>query len=67
MEEKIAIQKEDEHDIKISFSSKYMMDALKTLESEEVLLLFNSEITPIIIRGTSNNQLIQLILPIKTY
>ncbi len=67
VEEKISIKKQDEHDIKISFSSKYMMDALKTLESEEVHLLFNSEITPIIIKGSSNDQLTQLILPIKTY
>lgn len=67
VEEKIQIENENEEEIKISFSSKYMMDALKTLESEEVLLLFNSEITPIIIKGTSHSALTQLILPIKTY
>lgn len=44
-----------------------MMEALKTLETEEVTLLFNSEIKPIIVKSPNNDQLIQLILPIKTY
>lgn len=67
VEEKIMIEKEDAEDIKISFSSKYMMDALKTLETEDVMLLFNSEIKPIIVKSPDHDQLIQLILPIKTY
>lgn len=67
VEEKIMIKKEEEENIGISFSSKYMMDALKTLESDEVELLFNSEIKPIIIKVPENENLIQLILPIKTY
>lgn len=67
VEETISIEKEETDEIKISFSSKYMMDALKTLDTEEVLLLFNNEISPIIVKDSSNDQLIQLILPIKTY
>lgn len=67
VEEKIYIKKEEQEDISISFSSKYMIDALKTLETEEVTLCFNSEIKPIIIKGSKDDELIQLILPIKTY
>ena len=67
VEEKIIVDNEKNSDINISFSSKYMMDALKTLESVDVELLFNSEIKPIIIKSKDNNNLIQLILPIKTY
>ncbi|MDD3340694.1 MAG: DNA polymerase III subunit beta [Bacilli bacterium] len=67
VEEKIQIQKQEEGDIHISFSSKYMMDALKTIEAEDVTLCFNSEIQPIIIKSADNDHLIQLILPIKTY
>ncbi len=67
VEEKVCITKENGEDINISFSSKYMMEALKTLETEEVTLLFNSEIKPIIVKSPNNDQLIQLILPIKTY
>ncbi len=53
--------------IKISFSAKYMMEALKSFNSEEVTIYFNGEIKPIIIRENDNGDLLQLILPIKTY
>ncbi len=67
VEEKIEINKNNDKDIKISFSSKYMMEALKTFDSEEIELLFNGDIKPIIIRYVSNSDLTQLILPIRTY
>ena len=67
VEEKISINKNVENNIKISFSSKYMMDALKTFDSEEIELSFNGEIKPIIINYVDNNDLTQLILPIRTY
>ena len=44
-----------------------MMDALKSLESDEVELLFNGEIKPIILKNPESDNLIQLILPIRTY
>ena len=67
VEEKIKIEKNVDSDIKISFSSKYMMDAIKTFDSEEVELSFNGEIKPIIINYVDNDDLTQLILPIRTY
>lgn len=53
--------------LNISFSSKYMMDAIKVFNSEEIELCFNGEIKPIIIKNVDNNNLIQLILPIRTF
>lgn len=67
VEEKIGIEKDNIDDIKIAFSSKYMMDALKSLECEEMALLINGEIKPIIVKSTQSDDLIQLILPIRTY
>lgn len=67
VKETIFIEKEEEEDIHIAFSSKYMMDAIKSLEHEEVELLFNSEVEPIIVKNKENPNLIQLILPIRTY
>ena len=67
VEEKIKIEKNVDSDIKISFSSKYMMDAIKTFDSEEIELSFNGEIKPIIINYVENDDLTQLILPIRTY
>ena len=67
VEEKIKIEENVDSNIKISFSSKYMMDAIKTFESEEIELSFNGEIKPIIINYIDNDDLTQLILPIRTY
>ena len=67
VEEKIKINKNTDKDIKISFSSKYMLDAIKTFSSEEIELSFNTEIKPIILNYVDNDDLTQLILPIRTY
>ncbi len=67
VEEKISIEKNESADLGISFSAKYMMDALKTIDDTELVILLNSEIKPIIIKSNQDETLIQLILPIKTY
>lgn len=67
VEEKLSVEKGNASEIKIAFSSKYMMEALKSLDCEEVELLFNGEIRPIIIKNPESEDLIQLILPIRTY
>lgn len=67
VEEKIEIEKKEGENIKIAFSSKYMMDAIKSLDSTEIELLFNGEIKPIILKNPESDNLIQLILPIRTY
>ena len=53
--------------IKISFSVKYMMEAIKSFDSKSITLYFNGEIKPIIVKENDNGDLLQLILPIKTY
>lgn len=67
VEEKIDVEKNESADLGISFSAKYMMDALKTIDDTEIVILLNSEIKPIIIKSSQDETLIQLILPIKTY
>lgn len=67
VEEKLEVEKNNDTEIKIAFSSKYMMEALKSFDSEDVELLFNGEIKPIIIRNPESEDLLQLILPIRTY
>ena len=67
VEEKMTIKKNNEEDIKISFSAKYMMDALKSFSTETVDLHFVGEIKPILIKSTEDESLTQLVLPIRTY
>jgi len=67
VEEKLEGIKDNNENIKIAFSSKYMMEALKSLDCEEIVLMFNGEIKPIIVKNPESDDLIQLILPIRTY
>ena len=67
VEEKMTISKNNEEDIKISFSAKYMMDALKSFSTENVDLHFVGEIKPILIKSSEDESLTQLVLPIRTY
>jgi len=52
--------------IRIAFSSKYFMDALKTFNSDQVYVKFTGEIRPFVIEGEMDPGLIQLILPVRT-
>lgn len=67
VEEKLDVETNNDANIDISFSAKYMLDALKTMKDEEILILLNGEVKPIVIKSITDESLIQLILPIKTY
>ena len=67
VEETVSINKNNKEDISISFSSKYMLEALKTFDEDELLILLNSDSKPIVLKSSKDESLIQLILPIKTY
>ena len=65
VEEKMSV--DCDSDIKISFSAKYMMDALRTINSKNVILTFVGEIKPILLKNDDSEDLVCLILPIRTY
>lgn len=67
VEEKMPITKNNDEDIKISFSAKYMMEALKSFSTETVDIHFVGEIKPILIKSSEDETLTQLVLPIRTY
>lgn len=65
--EEIAVQNIEGEELKISFSSKYMIDALKAIEYDEVAIEFTGAMRPFIIRPLNENSILQLILPVRTY
>ena len=67
VEEKMPITKNNSENIKISFSAKYMMEALKSFSTETVDIHFVGEIKPILIKSNEDTTLTQLVLPIRTY
>ncbi len=66
IEEVYPVEKAIGTPLKIAFSSKYFLDALKTFNSEEVFVKFTGEIRPFVIEGNDDIGLIQLILPVRT-
>ncbi|WP_062107874.1 DNA polymerase III subunit beta [Bacillus niameyensis] len=54
-------------DLKISFSAKYMMDALKALEGTQIVVHFTGAMRPFIIRSVEDDSILQLILPVRTF
>ena len=67
IEEEMNIEVIKGDNIKISFSVKYMIEAIKSFTGKEINMYFNGDIKPIIIKDSENEELLQLILPIKTY
>lgn len=67
VEEKMNINKNNSENIKISFSAKYMMEALKSFSTETVEIHFVGDIKPILVKSTEDETLTQLVLPIRTY
>ena len=65
VEEKIDI--DNDSSISISFSSKYMLEAIKSFNTEKVHIFMNDDNSPIIVKSDNESSLIQLVLPIKTY
>ena len=67
VEEKMEVEKNNNEDIRISFSAKYMMEALKSFSTDIVEIHFVGEIKPILVKSSEDETLTQLVLPIRTY
>jgi DNA polymerase-3 subunit beta len=52
--------------LRISFNSKYMLDALKIMDSEYIQMGFTGAMQPIIIKPEDETSILQLILPYRT-
>ncbi len=66
-EETLAIECSNKEKLDIAFSSRYMLEALKVIKDDNILLLINSDDKPILIKSVKDESLIELILPVKTY
>ncbi|MBM7552206.1 DNA polymerase III subunit beta [Thalassobacillus pellis] len=65
--EEVSAESIEGEELKISFSAKYMMDALKALGTDQVKVEFTGAMRPFLIRAIDNDQVLQLILPVRTY
>jgi DNA polymerase-3 subunit beta len=67
VEERMIIKKDSKEDIKISFSARFMLEAIKALQCETMEIRLNGDIKPIILKEKDGDNMTQLILPIKTH
>ncbi|MDY0338231.1 MAG: DNA polymerase III subunit beta [Acholeplasmataceae bacterium] len=51
--------------IKIAFSSRYLVEALKSFSSSEITINFAGEVKPFVIKGNLDQDLLHLILPVR--
>ena len=62
--EEVAINLQGEG-IEIAFNSRYILDVLKTMEDENVILEMSSAVSPCVIRGNETNNAKYLVLPVR--
>ena len=55
----------DGAELKISMNAKYLLDALKALEEEKIVLSFNSNVMPFTVENIENKTNQYLILPVR--
>ncbi len=67
VEEQIQVESFEGESLKISFSAKYMMEALKAIDGQDVIIQFTGAMRPFILRSVHDDAILQLILPVRTY
>ena len=67
VEEQIQVESLEGETLKISFSAKYMMEALKAIDGQDVIIQFTGAMRPFILRSVHDDAILQLILPVRTY
>ncbi len=67
VQEQIQVQALEGEALKISFSAKYMMEALKAIDGQDVIIQFTGAMRPFILRSIHDDAILQLILPVRTY
>ncbi len=65
--EEISCEKISGEELKISFSAKFMMDALKAIDGTEIKISFTGAMRPFFIQPVHDDKTLQLILPVRTY
>ncbi len=55
----------DGKDLIIGFNSKYLLDSLKVIDEENIAMLFNTPVSPCLIRPIEGNDFEYLVLPVR--
>ena len=64
VKEEVLISREGE-DLEIGFNAKYVLDVLKSIDDEEIYMMFNTAITPCLVEPIEGEAFEYLILPVR--
>lgn len=53
--------------LSISFSAKYLTDAIRAIGSNKITIFFTGQMKPFVVKNKSDLSIIQLVLPVRTY
>ena len=65
--ERIDVFKYDGQELRVSFNSEFVVAAVKALNSEDVTFAFVGEMKPFIVKNASDDSVIQIVTPVRTY
>lgn len=54
-----------QEEFKIAFNARYLSDVIRNVDTDEICMRFNSEVSPCIIAPVSGNQYTYLVLPVR--
>ncbi|EGL83541.1 DNA polymerase III, beta subunit [Caldalkalibacillus thermarum TA2.A1] len=54
-------------EIQIAFNARFMLDALRVIDSPQVSIQFTGALSPFVIKPTDHEHMLHLILPVRTY
>ena len=63
----IPVAKYEGADLDISFSGKYVYDAVRALDCNTVTVKFTGEMKPFVLCNPEDDSILQLVLPVRTY
>ncbi len=64
VKEDIIVTKEG-NDLTIGFNSKYLIDVLKVIDDENITMLFNTNVSPCLVKPVSGDYFEYLVLPVR--
>ena len=53
------------NEVQIAFNSRYLLDVLKNMEEDDVVIEMTSSVSPCVIRGKNSNNAKYLVLPVR--
>ena len=65
-EELVVTRQAGEQNVRISFNVKLLLDALKNMDSDDITLAFNNELSPCVVQQANDDHFTYIIMPIRT-